>query len=239
MRYLVFGLGKSGTSSFAYGLAKATGIDQVYFERAVHDPVDPSVTKLLLNVMPFSAENWKQKFGNGLRWDRRLFLSRDPRDRLVSAWCYQFYENKSLWGRVRPMLERKHDGERVPLVQLMSTGPVNPGTECERIRECLRFREECGFPFADVAYEDALLGVSVDGIRVTLADVPAAYSRVKRTATYGEWKNWFTEEDVLIFRPLFEEFMYVTCYAPDWELSDEPPSRESGVDWIDKLVGAP
>jgi len=44
-----------------------------------------------------------------------------------------------------------------------------------------------------------------------------------RTKSYGDWRNWFTEEDVRIFEPLFAPYMELVGYeATDWALAPEP-----------------
>ena len=48
------------------------------------------------------------------------------------------------------------------------------------------------------------------------------FSDVPRTKKSGDWKNWFLQEDIDFFRPLFAEYMKRYGYPEDWAISDEP-----------------
>lgn len=44
------------------------------------------------------------------------------------------------------------------------------------------------------------------------------HDRVVRIKKSGDWKNWFLEEDVSFFKPLFSGFMREFSYDDDWAL---------------------
>ncbi len=43
-----------------------------------------------------------------------------------------------------------------------------------------------------------------------------------RTRGYGDWKNWFTAEDVAFFRPLLDDYVRLAGLPDDWELAATP-----------------
>jgi hypothetical protein len=44
-----------------------------------------------------------------------------------------------------------------------------------------------------------------------------------RTKSYGDWRNWFLEEDIRIFQPIYEPYMALMGYdSTDWALNPKP-----------------
>jgi hypothetical protein len=66
------------------------------------------------------------------------------------------------------------------------------------------------------------LGIPLTG----KAQVPKNLERVERTKKYGEWRNWFTPEDVARFQPVLTPYLKRYGYDfDDWRLSDAPIIR--------------
>ncbi len=65
------------------------------------------------------------------------------------------------------------------------------------------------------------LGIKLHGEAV----VDNWVSRVVRTKSSGDWKNWFLEEDIEYFRPIFREFMERYEYPDDWGVNAKPGIR--------------
>jgi hypothetical protein len=47
-------------------------------------------------------------------------------------------------------------------------------------------------------------------------------NNIARSKAYGNWKNWFTADDVKTFRPLFQPLMSKAGYADEWALNSNP-----------------
>ena len=48
-------------------------------------------------------------------------------------------------------------------------------------------------------------------------------SKVSRRKAYGDWRNWFTEEDVVFYKPVYLPYMELIGYdCKDWTLCSEP-----------------
>ena len=98
------------------------------------------------------------------------------------------------------------------------------------------------FTFEDmVANEfDALndyLGFEVKGD----ATVPSTSGKAKviRKRTIGDWRHWFTEEDVALFKPAFIPYMELIGYdCSDWSLSPDPLIEpEYSSEYMQRLPG--
>jgi hypothetical protein len=55
------------------------------------------------------------------------------------------------------------------------------------------------------------------------SQVPEAYGKVVRKKSYGDWRHWFTTEDVGLFKPAYLPYMQLIGYdCDDWEPSANP-----------------
>lgn len=57
------------------------------------------------------------------------------------------------------------------------------------------------------------------------AEIPTTTKKAKvaRKKAYGEWRNWFTEEDVGLFKPVYLPYMVLIGYdCDDWILNPNP-----------------
>ena len=61
---------------------------------------------------------------------------------------------------------------------------------------------------------------------------------IKRNGKIGEWKNWFTPEDVDFFKPRMEKFMGRYCYPLDWNLPDDQQLNPiTSIDYLKRYSG--
>jgi hypothetical protein len=48
-------------------------------------------------------------------------------------------------------------------------------------------------------------------------------AKVARKKAYGDWRNWFTEEDTEVFKPAYLPYMEAIGYdCNDWAVSAQP-----------------
>ena len=68
-------------------------------------------------------------------------------------------------------------------------------------------------------------------------EVPSKVERVVRTKSYGHWRDWFTEEDVEIYKPLFKDYIEMMGYdMNDWKLNKNPSlSPDLGSEYMQKI----
>jgi hypothetical protein len=94
--------------------------------------------------------------------------------------------------------------------------------------DCYSFKYE---DFTDKRLDgiSAYLGLDVAPVRSKNVDV--LHGHVVRSATYGDWRNWFVASDIDFFRPMFKTYMDTFGYEDEWTLADAPvipPETASG-----------
>jgi hypothetical protein len=84
-----------------------------------------------------------------------------------------------------------------------------------------------------VYYEDLIRPVVGQVVRPP----PRPYARILRRGTPGEWRHWFTPEDVDYFRPVFHPYLTWYGYEEEWDLADQPCIRQAtSTQYIEKWV---
>lgn len=251
MRVLIVGEGKSGTTALLRSVSSALGSPEELFEpvRMTEDDLGPSslvVKKLLLN--------WKANENDLLdHFDKRISIVRDPRDRLVSHLLYDSYNKAELLDADQrekwlALLSRKtRNPAGMPFVRLINAWwrLTRSDLMSHYVRSLDRstgFNRRIGEHFHLLTYEDYVDGNFSEvnrylGFDIRPGVVRPAESRVSRSNTHGEWRNWFTDIDVEVFRPMTHEWQRQNGYDhKDWDLS-EPDSLDPAttVDYVQGL----
>lgn len=214
---LVLGPGKSGTTALFFCLKACA---ERHFNVAFPQKFEPKtaadvdafsdtfgVVKMLFERYQYTDRSFLQRF------NKRIFISRDPRDNVISRLVY--YAGTRLPGTdeatrlaiLRKFLEKEENPDSVSVLELYAmVAPLleKPG-DARYARELactpadffnsddggfFRLRYE-DFLDGKVAHLEAYLGFELS------ADFQVAGSlqRVVRTMAHGYWKNWFTEDD--------------------------------------------
>ncbi len=237
MRVLIVGEGKSGTTALMRSVATSLGNPVELFEprTMTEDDLEPEslvVKKLVLNWQ--SRENALVE-----RFDKRLLITRDPRDRLISHLLYDAYNRApelSLQRRERWLkaLQKKVDNPtKHSLTWLMGAWFRVSGVDLlsHYVRASDRgiaFERRNGKLFHTVSYEDYVTGSfgainDYLGFAIEQGVVEGAESRVVRSKASGAWREWFTDADVNVFRPMTHRWLTEINGDPnDWELSSSP-----------------
>lgn len=251
MRVLIVGEGKSGTTALLRSVSSALGSPAELFEpvQMTASDLGPSslvVKKLLLN--------WKANENELLdHFDKRIFIVRDPRDRIVSHLLYDSYnkadrldhDQREKWLAV---LGRKtRQPAEMPFVRLVNawwrlTRSDLMSHYVRSLDRATGFHRRIGDQFHLLTYEDYVDG-KFDGVNDYLRfDIAAGVvrpteSRVSRSSTHGEWRNWFTSIDVEVFRPMTHEWQKQNGYDhTDWNLAEaESLDPATTVDYVKGL----
>ena len=92
-------------------------------------------------------------------------------------------------------------------------------------------------------YESYVAGDFADlddhlGLRLQPGQVRSAERRVDRRGGHGDWRHWFNQTDVIVFRPLTSKWLKRFGYDhDDWELDPAPSiDAESSVDYVTSLL---
>ncbi len=68
-------------------------------------------------------------------------------------------------------------------------------------------------------------------------EVPKELNRLTRSKAYGNWRDWFTQEDVEFYKPLYDDYIQLMNYdTNDWKLNENPVlPPELGSEYMEKL----
>ncbi|MDH3707223.1 MAG: sulfotransferase [Acidimicrobiia bacterium] len=254
MRVLILGEAKSGTTLLHRAVCDALGTTpdlEVFEPEDLTDvdltPPDLVVKKLLGNL----AGHEKDAFE---RFDKRVLLVRDPRDRMVSSLLYDIHgsaaelEPDKIDAYVDLLRRKEQDPGGVPFLRLTHAYWRLTGKDMlsalarstQRVNDVLgRFADQ----FHVIQYEDLVrgetdelarhLGLELDEV----SDVGPELQRVVRTKGSGDWQHWFTDKDLLWLRPMVSSTLRRLDYPRDWVLADEPViDPEHCSRYVERLV---
>lgn len=237
MRCLILGQGKSGTSALFYSIVNrmpgAISIfEPVPMSREQLEPTDLVVKKLIEYLDDEEIKMLEQ-------FDKRIYIMRDPRDAIVSRLLYIVWDRKFVYDDTKlgifidAIRQKERDPASISVVKLYelmdSLDQVRVLNAVQRLnRKTVDFLNKHGDRFYSFKYEDFVqgnlgdirdyLGLDIDN-EIEVAEI---HQRVKRKKSAGDWKNWFTEEDVLYFKREFADIMGIDNYNDDWELNSVP-----------------
>lgn len=186
-------------------------------------------------------------------YDKKIFIIRDPRDRWISAFFYRWFHrhnpNPEDYIRAYELAKSKENNPAsIPFYNLLSSDSIFLKRWANDYRKNLKIlsnfinilRVKGWFV---ISYEDIVdekwtglenyLGFSLEskhGIR-------PSFMHVSRTKSYGNWRRWFTSEDVGFFSPIFNDFLADQEYdSKDWNLenANSLPSAE-GSEYMKRL----
>jgi hypothetical protein len=267
---LVLGLSKTGTTAISQAIWRSLGSRHRLLQEPTTfgQPGGESVqwhgqqcagkgvlAKCL--VFPELAEDaWEQVAAVADHYRYKVWIDRDPRDRLISNTFYGWYRGhgrripsrsrRQFWEqqfqRTLAQVERKErDPAAVNFTDFLS-GWWEPGY-LQRFGAKQRdlYERVCAARQAQLAgwfvvrYEDFIDGELGDlstylgaaiDHRVT---VKLRQKRVARTRGYGGWRDWFTAEDVQRLQPVYREYLAQAGYdAQDWALN-HPAALDASV----------
>ncbi len=248
MKVLILGLGKSGTTALLYKLASGLPDCEAFsggrpgkyigdYQNAVYKHTYEERKGKDFDLYRDHLENE--------HYDRKIWIARDPRDAAVSRMLYRW--NRGCVGRKRQFREhlelvkkKEADPLSVPFSELCRyTGheewprDVQPvvDEERDRYRQMCDFVGSLGSDWFLFTYEDMVnrnftalnryLGFEVQAD----TEVPESTGKAKvvRKKASGDWRHWFTEEDISLFRSAYLPYMERVGYdCNDWMLSPDP-----------------
>jgi len=248
MKILILGRGKSGTTALLFKVAAGLPNCQAFsgghpgkysgeFENAVYKHTYSERKGKTFDVYNkhISEENY----------DRKIWMARDPRDIAVSRMLFRWHKGpKGSWKQYRAHLElvqkKELDPKSVPfhvLCRYISHGNWPASTEEVVEDERLRYQrmsdyvKSLGDDWFLFKYEDMIQG-NFDDLNDYLgfairndAEVPKSTGKAKvaRKKAFGDWRNWFLEEDAEVFKPAYLPYMEAIGYdCNDWAVSALP-----------------
>ena len=178
-------------------------------------------------------------------YERKIWMARDPRDAAVSRMLYRWHRGimghkKQYEAHLDLVLKKEKDPKSIPFHEICRyTGhdgwPRSVedviGEEQNRYGPMCEFVKSLGNDWFLFKYED-MVNQQFEALNDYLgfkvqkeAEVPIGTGKEKvvRKKAYGDWRHWFVEEDVSLFKPVLLPYMQVIGYdCDDWDLSPEP-----------------
>ncbi len=237
IKVLVAGAPKSGTTALFYqikdslvsgtiGVFEPKSNNDIQQKVAQHKPL---IAKIVLTYTP--DYKFLQQF------DRIILIARDPRDILISSLLYHgayhsvYNRSREEIQKVFELLQKKEENPSAISIRQIwdhtmdETFPVKELRE--RLRRMIAFAQNLDCHVSH--YEDFVQGKITDleqylGFElIKEAKVPTNLQRVTRTKKAGNWRNWFTPQDIDFYKPYFLEMMEFFDYdTQDWELNSTP-----------------
>jgi len=249
-RIAIFGAYKTGTTAIFTAVRNALPPETItYFEPTSYDgnPARHQLAKVIvgqdMNYIPF------------LEFEKHVFIVRDPRDWLsgvlyLAQELKLLYSNPSNVQQVIALLHKKEENPRtIPFYELYNlvlklSGTPPPKKHIENVlKPMIDFQSLLKADYYQIRYEDFIDG-NILGLQAYLGrsissqvEVDSTFDQVTRTKSYGNWRNWFTPQDVDYFRDVFTDYMQAFDYANEWQLNSDPiilPQHSS--EYVQRIV---
>lgn len=262
-KILISGMGKSGTSVLSYTIVNcfdkcahnfepngSNGLGNIDLHRKLVKSDGPVVTKSLY----FPGHEIQFKALSNI-YEKKIWIIRDPRDKLISNTFYRWYKKHNpkpeLFKKVHDLVLKKEKKpssvsiyslwENIIRADKLKAKFINENYAVMNIVE--KLRSDGWFIYK---YEDFMDGKTEELSKYLGKDVqpveslPGDKKRVQRTATYGDWRKWFTKEDVEYFKPVFNELLaYFNYDINDWKLEEQKtlPKEQGSVYMLNLFEG--
>jgi hypothetical protein len=213
------------------------------------EPRSSSLYRIGRHDAPFSilAKAMINKNGMQIAYDvftHHVLISRDPRDTLVSQLLYLPLQphgvrragQAALDEMVGALEEKERDPSSRSFRDLFELGIrlmdrdkqwtwdkyLDRFSVAERLRksfDCFALHYE---DFTDNRLDalSSYLTLEIQPVKPKVVEELNAH--VIRSATHGDWRSWFTADDIDFFRPMFKPYMDTFGYDDDWTLAAEP-----------------
>jgi hypothetical protein len=253
MKIVVLGKGKSGTTALLHMIAAAfpecrpvLGRFRAHARERARRAADPDASfacKFTYNDKKGRSFDAVMRHIADEAYEKKIWVTRDPRDNAVSDALFRWRRRHGKSGRqyraCLPIVQRKERAPgSVPFHEIYRyTGdPGGPQTLEELVAaERTRYERMCEFvrglgsDWFRFKYEDlvdknfaALSAYLGREVRAD-AEMPRDDQVKARTKSYGDWRNWFIDEDVRIFAPIYAPYMDLVGYDnSDWSRNPNP-----------------
>ncbi|MDJ0816005.1 MAG: hypothetical protein QNJ58_07365 [Desulfobacterales bacterium] len=248
MNILILGHGKSGTTIFVFKVAAGLPNCQAF---SGGDPVkrlgdyENAVYKHTYNVRKGRNFDLFDDYSKEINFDRKIWMARDPRDVAVSEMLYRWHKGhkgsrKQFQEHLAIVQKKEMDPESIPFHVVCrysshDNWPITTDAVIEKLRSRYQttreFVKSLGNEWFIFRYED-MINKNFDALHEYLgfeiddnAQIPSTTKKKKvaRKKAMGDWRHWFTEEDVELFKPALLPYMELIGYdCTDWALDPNP-----------------
>lgn len=243
-------MAKSGTTALYYKIKNSIKNEGVF-----HFEPDPSIVTGNETLVKNILYNCNFKGDFFLRYppkeitdkfDKKILIIRDPRDTFVSSILY--YTGYHLFRSLHPLVKKR-------FINKLRQKEIN--SDSMSIKELINELPQDFLPIRHYftlfniidngnhflfKYEDMVDGNLDDlndylGIRIDSgANVDQTLNRVVRTKSYGNWRRWFTLEDIDYYQADINMILEKLGYDIDWTLSeDRSIAKEVASEYVIKI----
>jgi len=248
MNILILGHGKSGTTIFVFKVAAGLPNCQAFaggFPVKDLGDYENAVYKYTYNERKGRTLDLFDDYAKEINFDRKIWVARDPRDVAVSEMLYRWHNGhrgarKQYRAHLDMVQKKEADPKSVPFHEICrytSHGdwPMTTDEVIEKMRSRYQtthdFVKSLGSEWFIFKYED-MISKNLDALHNYLgfeidddAQIPSTTKKTKvaRKKASGDWRHWYTEEDVELFKPALLSYMKLIGYdCNDWTLSSNP-----------------
>jgi len=248
MKIIILGLGKSGTTAMLYkvsgGLPNCKAFSGGRPGKYVGDYENAVYKHTYEERKGKSFELYREHLQKE-HYDRKIWIARDPRDSAISRMLYRWHKGflghrKQYEKHLELVLKKEKDPKSIDFYEICrhtghSGWPISEQDVFEeeqvRYEQMRNFVKGLGEDWYLFKYEDMVekqftalneyLGFDVTGD----AEVPKGTGKEKvvRKKASGDWRLWFTDNDVELFKPAYTPYMELIGYdCEDWVLDPQP-----------------
>jgi len=248
MKIMLLGLGKSGTTALLYKIAAGLPDCQAFsggkpgkhtgnYENAVY--------KHTYEASKGKDFKLYQAHLKTTRYDRKIWIARDPRDVAVSRMLYRWHRGivghkQQYRAHLNRVLKKEQDPASLSFCEICRYAGHNDWPmslqavveeESLRYTQMTEFVAGLGSDWFLFRFEDMVKGNHTAlnrylGFEIGEdTEVPESTGKAKviRKKSSGDWRHWFTEQDITLLRPVYTPYMDQIGYDnDDWTLSNRP-----------------
>jgi hypothetical protein len=248
MKILILGTGKSGTTALVYKMAAGLPNCRAFSGGRPGKYIGEYENAVYKHTYERSKGKDFELYRVHLKkeqYDRKVWIARDPRDVAVSRMLYRWQkgtqgQKAQYRAHLNLVLEKEKDPRSIPFYEICRHTGYNGWpmkTEAVLEEERVRYQDICDFvknlgkDWFLFKYED-MIDKNYNAINAYLGfevqedtGVPANTGKAKvvRKKSTGDWRHWFTEEDVELFKPAYIPYMELIGYdCNDWAVIPDP-----------------
>lgn len=235
----IIGVAKSGTSALYSSIKSSLPAPR----RILFEPnnatelayVTAGRDENALTKVMFSALE-RQNYDPSL-FTHRVAIVRDPRDTIISSTLFRFnrlklLNNKQLFSHLLSLFEQKEaDPLSISVHDILEAAEIGEAEALKKKFNILLGNYGQYLDHADqhVISFDQMVAGDFDKLNaylgLTLSPPPPLegwVGKISRKGTSGDWKNWFTPEDVAFFRDSMDGFINKYGFDSEWRLEAKP-----------------
>ena len=248
MKILILGTGKTGTTAMVYkvagGLPNCHAFSGGYPGKHIGD-YENAVYKHTYEERKGKSFDVFQEHLSKEHYDRKIWMARDPRDAAVSRMLYRWHRGfsgrkKQYQAHLDLVLKKEKAPHSTPFFEICRyTGHNGWPRTADQVFEEEQHRYEQMLKFVKILEDDwffltfeNMVENKLDDLNAYLgfevqsdAEVPSSSGKAKviRKKASGDWRHWFTEKDMTLFKPAFTPYMEFIGYdCEDWNLDPQP-----------------